>query len=78
MQDVNKSVLMVNGNPAKYNRVYYQFKALRIVWMKSSSPNKDMYIQALTESMKEVIELYNLENDALADLQDWKDIKLDT
>ena len=71
-KDNDKSVLVVKGKTMKLPRSYFQFKALRAAWMKSASPNKDMYIQALTESMKEVIELYNLENDAMKDLKDWK------
>lgn len=70
----DKSVLIVNGKKMKYPKVYYQYKALRKAWQKSSSEMKDPMIEMLTESMNEVIEIYNLEQDALAELVDYEDI----
>ena len=52
MKDLKNSPdLIINGKKKRYNRVYYQFKALRAAWIKSASPEKEMFIQALTESM---------------------------
>jgi len=72
MNNKDESVLIINGVTKKYPKSFYQLRALRACWIKSTSVDKDMYIQALTESMKEVIEVYNMENDALKELKDWK------
>ena len=72
MNNKDESVLIINGVTKKYPKSFYQFRALRACWIKSTSADKDIYIQALTESMKEVIEVYNMEKDALKELKDWK------
>lgn len=58
----------------KLPKSYFQFRALRECWKKSSSPSKEFMIEALTESMNEVIEIYNLEQDALTELLEYEDI----
>lgn len=58
----------------KLPKSYFQFRALRECWKKSYSPMKNSMIEMLTESMNEVIEIYNLEQDAMAELVDYEDI----
>lgn len=52
----------------KYPKAFYQFAALREAWKKSSSPNKDVMIEMFTESMNEIVEIYNLEQDAMKEV----------
>lgn len=38
--------------------VYFQIKKLKEIWTKSSSPNKQMYIDLFNDSLKEIEKEY--------------------
>lgn len=52
----------------QYPKSYYQFRAIREFWKRSNDPFKETMIKMLTESMNEVVEIYELEQDALKEI----------
>lgn len=46
----------------KYPKVYHGYKKLLKMWEKSQSPNREVFIKAIQESIEEIEEQVYLEN----------------